>query len=803
MTVPPEPTMDALLRPLDRAGRTLAGLAAVLAPAPPGRAKPQPDATLATIVQSLHRLAGDKTNAADPAHLARDLAAAGWQLASWRDQRFGNAASLLKPDRTREKLDALIEDLATVHEALLARFAPAELKTPPADIAFGTAHRPDGAVTVIVPVSAAARFALAGIAALSRARNETTLRILAVADNTAAADVVARLKAEAEAGRCDLIEGVDLKGATAAVNRGLAEARGDCVVLCNADTIVPDGWIDRLGAVARSAPDIACVSPLSNAGALAAWPLAGFDNPLTVDFVAVADAAERVNGITAVPLPLADATSVYLKNDALAASGPLDAEAFPEVPSAIADWSLRASTAGRRPVAAPGVFVFALGRAGFAARHRLRLRRAHEELAKRHSDHGRLMAEARRADPLAPARQVLDGALLSTARGSVARPVVHLIHGWGGGAAVHAADLARRQATEGAAVAIVQIGGPSTVRLIEPGAYPNLAFDLAEADDAAAFRTIVAADGEAILHVHSVIGMDIVPLKTLTACFAAYYLSLHDFYFICPQITLCDWSDRPCDVAPSATCERCVAAKKPFGPFIRPVQAHRDAYTAIAAGATAIYTPSHAARTLLTKGLGDIAITVAPHDEVRAPVLAPRPAPKAKTRTIVTIGSFSKDKGTPVLEGVIRTAIARHLPLKFAIAGPATWKNPPPNVSVLGPYDSASVDGLLKRVGGQIAFLPSVVAETYMFSLSECVRAGCYPVVFDLGAQAERLRRLGWGTILPLGTAPEAIAELLVNLEIPPLEPERVAAWLAEDRRGALDYYAESRASLTGAGNPG
>ena len=87
-----------------------------------------------------------------------------------------------------------------------------------------------------------------------------------------------------------------------------------------------------------------------------------------------------------------------------------------------------------------------------------------------------------------------------------------------------------------------------------------------------------------------------------------------------------------------------------------------------------------------------------------------------------------------------------------------------------------------------------------MFSLSECVRAGCYPVVFDLGAQAERLRALGWGTILPPGTPPDEIADLLASLDVPPLEPERVAGWLAEGRRGPLDYYREDRESLTAPG---
>ena len=798
MTVPPGPSIDALLRPLGRVSRGLTNLAAALAPALPGMPAKAPDPVLTAVAETLQRMAADK--AADPGRLAHDLAAAGWQLADWRDRRYGAPAALTRPDRGRERLDAVIEELGAAIEAVLIHFAPAELSASPGEIAFGTAHRADGTVTVVVPVTAAARFAIAGIASIGRARNETTLRILAVADDTAPAEAVARLRAEAEAGRCMLIEGADLHGATAAVSRGLAEAPGDCVVLFNADAIVADGWLDRLSAAAHSAPEIAGALPLSNAGDATAWPLAGVDNPLAADLAVLADAADRANGHAAIPIAAADGACVYLTGDALSAIGRFDADAFPEREGALADWFLRAAATGRCPVAAAGVFVFSLGQAGFAGRHRARLQRARQRLASRHREHAGPMAEARRGDPLAAARRALDGVLLADARRGVARPVIHLIHSWGGGADVFARNLARRQTADGAAVAIIQISGPSTVRLVEPGTYPNLVFDLARPDDAAAFRHIVAADGMGLLHIHSVIGMDVGHLKTLTTGFAATYLSLHDFYFLCPQITLSDWTDRPCAVAPSATCERCVAAKKPYGPFIAPVAVHREAYREIAAGAKAIYTPSGAARTLLERGLSGMPIAVVPHDEAREPIRPPRPAARGKGRTIVTIGSFSKDKGTPVLEAVIRAAIGRRLPLRFAIAGPATWRNPPPNVTVLGPYDGASVDALLKRVGGEIAFLPSVVAETYMFSLSECVRAGCYPVVFDLGAQAERLRALGWGTILPLGTEPDAIADFLTDVAIPPLAPERVAAWLAEGRRGALDYYAESRESLTKAG---
>ncbi len=61
-----------------------------------------------------------------------------------------------------------------------------------------------------------------------------------------------------------------------------------------------------------------------------------------------------------------------------------------------------------------------------------------------------------------------------------------------------------------------------------------------------------------------------------------------------------------------------------------------------------------------------------------------------------------------------------------------------------------------------IAFLPSLWPETFMYTLSAVMASGLYTICFDLGAQASRLQRWGWGQVLPLDTAPAAINEALL-----------------------------------------
>lgn len=61
-----------------------------------------------------------------------------------------------------------------------------------------------------------------------------------------------------------LIANPDNRGFPAAVNQGLAVARGEHVLLLNNDTLVTTGWLRRLLEALHSAPDVGLVGPVSN-----------------------------------------------------------------------------------------------------------------------------------------------------------------------------------------------------------------------------------------------------------------------------------------------------------------------------------------------------------------------------------------------------------------------------------------------------------------------------------------------------------------------------------------------------------
>jgi hypothetical protein len=95
------------------------------------------------------------------------------------------------------------------------------------------------------------------------------------------------------------------------------------------------------------------------------------------------------------------------------------------------------------------------------------------------------------------------------------------------------------------------------------------------------------------------------------------------------------------------------------------------------------------------------------------------------------------------------------------------------NLRKMGTYERANLGDHLSRTKCRIGFLPSIWPETFSYVLSEFLAFGLHPVVFNLGAQAERLAAAGIGTILDVGLSATGINDFLLSISIPqPAIPE-------------------------------
>ena len=259
-------------------------------------------------------------------------------------------------------------------------------------------------------------------------------------------------------------------GFPASVNRGMATSDRD-VVLLNSDTQVTAGWLDKLAAAAASGADVATVTPFSNNATIASLPVFLAENtiPDGYDVDTFAALVEARSARSYPSLPTGVGVCLYLRRAVLTAIGPFS-EDYGLGYGEEVDFCLRASAAGYRHLLDDATFIFHEGHRSFGGTRASRIRRAERRVRSRFPHYDSLIHGFITADPLAPARARVVGALRpprpawTTAPDRPPRRIVHVVHGWPpwahGGTEHYAAWLAGAQASRDEVVVYTRVTDP-------------------------------------------------------------------------------------------------------------------------------------------------------------------------------------------------------------------------------------------------------------------------------------------------------------------------------------------------------
>ena len=285
--------------------------------------------------------------------------------------------------------------------------------------------------------------------------------------------VAAYVAALADTAGVTVLRNATNRGFVVTVNRGMALHPERDVVLLNSDTRVAGGWLARLARCAYSRPRVATVTPFSNSATVCSYPFDGWCGgiPGTLGLERLDALFARELSGESRELPTAVGFCMYIRRDALTATGPFDEERFGRGYGEENDFCLRASALGWQHLLAADVFVFHEGGVSFGE-ERTRLQQdAHQRLLERHPDYLERVADFVSLDPLAGFRERIDRARsalggreeacvqqergilpkdfawpTASVRPRDQRPVqLHVAHGWGGGISrwiddFHAAD---------------------------------------------------------------------------------------------------------------------------------------------------------------------------------------------------------------------------------------------------------------------------------------------------------------------------------------------------------------------------
>ncbi|NHO32129.1 glycosyltransferase [Acetobacter sp. LMG 1636] len=732
-------------------------------------------------------------------------------------------------------------------------FLPVPVTTAPCSGPVVSAHFAGGTrpgIMVIVPVFRDVRRTQSCLESLlatlpaEDADSFADVRIFIVDDASPDADMPAMLETVAQDARVTVHRNPRNLGFSASVNVGLRAAfakparsrrlkgGGGCdVILLNSDTLVAEGWLEELQAVAWSDAAIGTVTPLSNDATIMSYPdLAGNDVPTMAQTKRTMRLARTANGGTATDVPTAHGFCMYIRQDCLAQTGVLRADLFAQGYGEENDFSLRARCLGWRNVAAPGAYVAHVGSVSFGATRDALLTRNLALLNRLHPGYDGLIGAYVAADPLFEARRRID--LLRWRRGWTTEmpsersgsdrknpgrtkvypkhSVILVTHDYGGGVERVVMERARGLRDSGIRPVFIRPveggcridgwrrpernkSGSRDTKLPDSasGFYPNLRFRLP--DEWPMLLRLLTADP--VLHIewHHASGHHMAMRELAQAIGVPYDVYVHDYIWFCPRISLMGIAGRYCGEPDVAGCEECVTTLGRNVDDDLPVADYILRSARELKSARSVVTPSGDAAKRMERHFPGLTFRVEqPEDDcpdqdlthfgygaTGAEPVCVRPvmAPCHDRVRICVIGAIGKEKGYDVLLAAARNAREKALSLDYIVVGHTPDDQAlmeTGHVYVTGAYKEEEAVALIRAQHADYGLIPSVWPETWCLALGVAWRAGLRVAAFDIGAVADRIRATERGTILPLGISAARLNVILISLcQRPGMTPAR------------------------------
>lgn len=274
---------------------------------------------------------------------------------------------------------------------------------------------PTSITDVIVPVYAGLEVLRSCLESVFDSEVKTAFELIVIDDASPDLAIRAYIEQLAAEKKITLIRNPVNLGFTASVNRGMVLHSERDVVLLNADTLVCEGWLDRIRQAALSAPTIGTVTPLTNNGQLVSYPVPTKANPMLspTEIQRVDQLAKQLNAGAIVDLPTGIGFCLYIRRPCLEAAGYFDTDQFGRGYGEETDFCLRAAAKGWRNVCAADVYIGHQGSVSFGQEKATLVGYNMPKVAALHPEYKILCGRFLLDDPLAPYRRNLERAALS------------------------------------------------------------------------------------------------------------------------------------------------------------------------------------------------------------------------------------------------------------------------------------------------------------------------------------------------------------------------------------------------------
>lgn len=607
---------------------------------------------------------------------------------------------------------------------------------------------------VVLPVYKGYDETLASVYFALQSRHDENYSLLVVNDHGPDEALNAQLRILADRQLFDYHESDVNRGFVQTVNLAISQLTRDLdVILLNSDAYVFPGWFGRLVAHADRDPQVATITPLSNNATICSYPLNDRDNHLSLELSPgnVDAMAATINRGLSVETPTGVGFCFYMRRAVIDAVGALDAAAFKVGYGEENDFCMRALNAGYKNLIACDVFAFHVGAVSFSAHKDANFNAGQKALNAKHPNYTQLVGGHVSADPGRYGRRRLDVARLAA---NAAGCEVIVTHSWSGGIETYISEIADDLDSRSIPYFVLRVHDGHSVSIetsLVNGIYaPNLSgIDLRTEQDFV--ELLLKECRPSRIHVNSFAGLDWSNhkrmLEIIRTSGADFSYVVHDYSAISHAYQLI----RPDGMfvgVPDIETRRAWSRMRNHGaadvcdPYER-----KEAYAAFLTAAASVLAPSVTARVIFQSEFPNIDVTVMPHKEL--PIAAPpamRRSPDGRVK-IATIGAIGPHKGSNVILGLAKDALERKLPIDYSIVGYSDVDEAMHQygVEITGKYASdAEAARQLSQIQPDFILIPSIWPETYCYTLSLALKLGIPVIVFDLGAQAERVLDISW-----------------------------------------------------------
>jgi GT2 family glycosyltransferase len=531
------------------------------------------------------------------------------------------------------------------------------------------------------------------------------------------------------------------RGFGGTINRGMRLCAPHDAVWLNSDTVPAKGWLNRLRDCAAAFPRAGMISPLSNDAALCSWPrVHACDDPEPLQ------ALLHAHHTPCYPtLPVGNGFCLYVRRPCWDAVGPLD-PAFGRGYGEETDLCLRAVAAGWECRLCDDTIVAHVHGASFVdTKERAALRRKAEALVlARYPDYQERVRAWQIADPLRASRYRARYSRTSRLR------VLQAVHCMGlrAGTELHVQDMHREYSRTCDSIVVAPRATPEA--LADPALIhydlpvgrlrPLVQGYTACLDSHLArrwWRDVLDATRPDIVHLQHLVGYGTLAVAEICREMGIpCALSIHDYYYLCPDWSLLGRGERCGGVMGSPECSSCAAHVSD-----EYARARRAAIVAMLDSLSGVDVISEYAREIHRPALGD---RVDGWERLPYGSALPREACPAEYHGelhVAALGNLTQAKGSDDVIALARMGATHGIRVHhYGAIDPRIEAEvrATPEIELHGGYDREELPALLAPM--HAVLIASRFAETFCQTADQAMSLGKPLLTTARGAIQERIR---------------------------------------------------------------